>query len=290
MTIPEPETAEQSEITSIDGYLVDLRKIKSNSAQDSSTFVYRGQSNQKWKVTPSLHRPTTAREDSSLKTHENKMLSELFLNCPGDFSQETCMFDRLVKAQHHGLPTRLLDVTYNPLVALYFACKDDKYKKCDGVVHIFNIEEVRIQDSSSDIISILSNLANLTPEEIEHCKNEGTDYLPLLNFIRREKPHFDQTQILEENFQKIFLVTPKNNLPRVGAQNAAFLLGGYYNNFDPETKFLCSEKITIEWDSKIPLLKELDDLGINQKFLFPEIDHVTKYIAEKYITKLLDES
>ena len=37
--------------------------------------------------------------------------------------------------QHYGLSTRLLDVTFNPLVALYMACCEEDKQSCDGVVY-----------------------------------------------------------------------------------------------------------------------------------------------------------
>ena len=54
-------------------------------------------------------------------SHERDMYNEIRIECPQEFSHCKSHLDFLVHMQHYGLPTRLLDVTRNPLVALYFA-------------------------------------------------------------------------------------------------------------------------------------------------------------------------
>ena len=64
--------------------------------------------------------------------------------------REKALFDRpelmLPYAQHSGLATKLLDVTSNPLVALYFACQQTK-DKSDGYIYVF--------DDYADVTDIL---------------------------------------------------------------------------------------------------------------------------------------
>ncbi|WP_254261132.1 FRG domain-containing protein, partial [Lactobacillus helveticus] len=70
--------------------------------------------------------------------------------------------------QHFGLPTRLLDVTTNALVALYFACQshlDSEGYETDGIVTMFisnktqNIDNYTYYSSRSDTVEVLSTLA-----------------------------------------------------------------------------------------------------------------------------------
>ena len=63
------------------------------------------------------------------------LIQELSLKALEDFANIISPFEKLVKMQHYGLPTRLLDVTTNPLVALHFACAENTDK--DGEIFVF---------------------------------------------------------------------------------------------------------------------------------------------------------
>jgi hypothetical protein len=92
---------------------------------------YRGENNSGWDLKPSVMR--------DLKPEaERQIFSELMVESPTEFSGDKSMFEKLVRAQHYGLPTRLLDVSMNPLVALYFACNEKERVNEDGQVIIMD--------------------------------------------------------------------------------------------------------------------------------------------------------
>ena len=98
-----------------------------------SPYVFRGVDDANWELQTSFQRlskTSTTRPDvveRSLLRSFRKYASA------GVFDQQSEWYI-LAVAQHNGLPTRVLDWTFSPLVAVHFACGDDKYKNVDGAI------------------------------------------------------------------------------------------------------------------------------------------------------------
>ncbi|MDB5674307.1 MAG: hypothetical protein JWM65_1289 [Sphingomonas bacterium] len=259
---------------------------------------YRGQRDATWGNIPGLFRPDLAK----LAQNEKRAVRDLVSVHPGEFAGDETMFDRLVRMQHFGLPSRLMDVSQNPLVALYFATDPGpKGEESDGAVTAFAIPEEREKYFDSDAVSCLANLANMTAKEkdeiiklrqlrlkgttkeAEIARVNGKDvYERLHQFIRAEKPHF--LPIIDPiDLFKPYYVHPKMSNRRILSQAGGFIIHGLvpprkisFAHPIEETKFVIAK------DAKEPLRQALELLGISDSTLFPELDRAANRIKATY--------
>ena len=94
-----------------------IEEFAQYSSSSSYLKCFRGQRDSSWPNVAGIFRPDL----KELLENEKRAVRDLISVHPHEFASDETMFDKLVRMQHFGLPTRLLDVSLNALVALYFA-------------------------------------------------------------------------------------------------------------------------------------------------------------------------
>ena len=282
---------------SLDKYLKAVKSKRTRVTVNfpESTFFYRGQCNE-YQPLPSVFR------DQFLKK-EDFLYHELILRCPENF-RGLSHLDTLVFMQHYGLPTRLLDVTSNPLVALYFACKDyaGENEGKDGYVYIYRATPEITAYADSDRVLMLTCIPVF--DQAEKLKilgqvNEGIASkeggIPFtsgnrsytacverfMHEITKEVPAFKR-EIKAVDLIKPIFVKPSKANARILKQDGAFIISGLcYDREEAENRIraMCGGVIKIQ--NREQILDELDGIGINEASLFPEVDKVAGYLKEK---------
>ncbi len=254
-----------------------------NKTGGRSRAVFRGLSKHYPQTAPSVFR------SDKWRRAEKDLFNSLLASHPSSFSDDSTTLDKLVRMQHHGLPTRLLDITSNPLMALYFA--SGAPFKDDGEVIRFEFRAVDVKYPDSDRAAVMANLARLTPRQRQELNTslskEQFNALPavekLLHFIRQEKPYFE-ARIIPRHINSIMVIRPKQNNPRIIAQSGAFLLFGDNIEFEDSPKGRDQRKrsFTIKAEAKRRILRELDQLNVNERTVFPSLESSAAYIKSRY--------
>ena len=302
------------EIQTLDQYIKLVNKICL--PKDKLSFpnvFFRGEAEASWDIKASLFRVETDKgsyyKEANVK-NEKDLIDAVKLQYPQVFEQCPDAISRMVIMKHYGLPTRWLDVTANPLVALYFACASGS--DSDGKVLITkkpmtpigNIDIlaslIESVDNSQDVMDIKTLLQYCKYSSIGRVTSENS-----LQFTIR----------LFNDITQSFLFQPPYNNERIRRQRGAMIFSAPFELFDSkdlpkynklkrQNKY-CEQilsmtfrksgvilnnmfeksKCIIKSRNKQRLLNELDLVGINEGYLFPELEHQFKTIKYQNIPK-----
>jgi len=293
----ELETDNLIEIDSVSSFIKAIKELRESADGTSTELYFRGQEVEFWDIEPSIFR-------NDMLSIEHKLMQIPLQKIPMEFKGFDSLFDVMTKYQHYGMCTRLLDLTTNPLVALYFACKihgQEKYETEDdpveqepyGVVYYTN--NYYPSQSVDKEVKIVTALASYDLNK-ENTIGTVLDKLRMDNLINEEtKARWLKKEYVGEFIkiiQRNYMVVPTYTNERLQRQNGVFLLASMFsvnivanvkdgvitkskNNLRDE---FASKYFYIKGENKESILKELDLYNINEATLFPELEHQLNYI------------
>lgn len=275
-----------------------LKPRKTESPLTGYGIVFRGLSDASFKLTPSIGRTVSPYWMNTIQTKETEQINQAQLKFPELFQNSDWPAINLAKLQHYGIPTRMMDVTSNALVGLYFACQSDaKNPDADGEVVAFS---GYIYSGFNPFINAIADTARLEGNTIQ-------DYNNFYYKITRQ-PYFSgeiaPDNELERRAEIFRSVTTRPLIVDVGDistrqinQQGKFIIfpnKPHYFSHDLRWKTyeelvklekndrMVIKEIIVPHSIKQKVLKDLERVGITEQYLFADnVDLVCRRIVEK---------
>ncbi len=239
-----------------DAWNPDIRRFRSLSA-------FRGLSDARYPL-----KTTLIRLGGPFTKMETHLLRNFRKYAHRDVVEGDSIWHWLSVAQHHGLPTRLLDWTYSPFVALHFATANIEKFHMDGAVWMVNYHQAH----------------HLLPRPLRgELEREGSDVftVDMLSDAVDSLPHF--SSLGDETF--LLFLEPPSMDDRIVNQYALFSTLS-----DPAAvldKWLLTHpslwrKIILPAELKWEVRDKLDQANITERVLFPGLDGLSSWLKRHY--------
>jgi hypothetical protein len=259
-------------VRSVSGFLSVVNRLRSNWPQDNDVksrgderaLWFRGQEEASWGLSPKLHRPEYRKADENEIRHEfqSRGLQLIQGRMP------TTQYEWYFLMQHYEVPTRLLDWTDNPLMALFFSIYEKK-STLDAVVWVVDPWWL--------------NAAN---KALKKKKIEG----PLLSDWEEAGLYLPD---LENAFAGVrtkmkfpAAIDPPHVDRRLAVQGSHFMIFGTERDLADmeltEKKKARLAKIIISGRAIKTIESELENLGIHVATVFPDLIALGKYLKLRW--------
>lgn len=231
-------------------------------------YIFRGQKSEKYSLISSLRRNYADKAD-----YAEKRLLENFKKYGVSIESQIgdSIWKDIILAQHHGIPTRFLDFSYSPLIALHFALTDNVLNE-NAVVWAINIEIMH---------------GELLPEKYKDVLRKHQAYSFTIDML-------EELNVSVQSYNKdmkdkgILFLEPPSIDSRIINQSSVFAI--MPDVLDPLDDFLeksifenIAYKFIIPYDNILIFRKQLDYLDINERILFPGLDGLSSYLKRRYI-------
>lgn len=236
--------------TSVSNYIATVEKIKADNeaAGNKADLLFRGQTIDK----PLLPKIARYEPNGDIRNIEKLVLKEFRRGIlPLSEFQPSSEWDLLALAQHHGLPTRLLDWTYSALVALWFA--------------VSVTDAAKIRKNQNGVVWILS-------PEVKDFLMDDDQESPYANGI---------TKIFRGN------IVSRRISAQAGLFTAHKIIRGV-KVIPLESNGIYSRKLTkilIPSEKFRSIRLQLNTLGINQATIYPDLDGFCAHLGWRYFKK-----
>jgi hypothetical protein len=230
-----------------------------------SPYAFRGLPRADMRLTSSLIRLAG---QADIARVELALLRNFRKYAHGEGERAQSVWDWLALGQHRGLPTRLLDWTYSPLVALHFACDTIEDMHRDGVVWCVDFVEANHR-LPARLKRIMQREASetVTTDMLAPFPSLGAfDALARTPFLVFLEPPTVDRRILNQHALFSLMSSPRADMQE--------WLGRH-----PDLVRRVTIPATLKWEIR----DKLDQANINERILFPDLDGLSRWLARYYL-------